>query len=360
MTAVHPSPPAARRSDEVRSLHGVDRPDPYAWLRDTSASETLEHLRAERAYYEAMTAPLRPLVDELTDEFLARLPREDASAAWAYGAHAYFEHRPRGAEFTRLMRVARGAAPDPQVAEVVIDPAEFDPGSGYVELGVRLVSPDERTLAYSVDLTGGESYELRFRDLESGRDLPDRVPGTHYGGAWADARTFFYLTHDDAWRPHQLWRHTLCTPVERDVLVLEEPDEHFSVSAWRTRSGALIVVHLTSRDTSEVWLIDAERPHEPPRLVEPRRRGIEYVVEHARDESGDLALVVTNDGAQEFRVLAAPLATPGRAHWTEIVPERDEDRIYEVDAFAGHMVTTFRRDGELRLRISALGERAGT
>src|SRR5579875_2027042 len=323
MTAVHPSPPAARRSDEVRSLHGVDRPDPYAWLRDTSASETLEHLRAERAYYEAMTAPLRPLVDELTDEFLARLPREDASAAWAYGAHAYFEHRPRGAEFTRLMRVARGAAPDPQVAEVVIDPAEFDPGSGYVELGVRLVSPDERTLAYSVDLTGGESYELRFRDLESGRDLPDRVPGTHYGGAWsADSGTFFYLVHDAAWRPHQLWRHTLGTSAEQDALVLEERDEQFSLDAWLTRSGAVIAVHLTSRDTSEAWLIDAEHPEEPPRLVEARRPGIEYDVEHARDdEGGDLILIVTNDGAREFRVLAAPLRTPGRDHWRELVPE---------------------------------------
>jgi len=356
MTTYEPLPPVARRTDDVRSLHGVDRPDPYAWLRDTAAAETVDHLRAERAYYDAATASLQPLVDTLTAEFVARLPREDASAPWAFGEHSYFEHRPGGAEFTRLLRVPRGASPDPAAAEVLIDPAALDPGSGYVELGVRLVSPDERVLAYSVDFTGGEAYELRFRDLETGEDLPDRIAGTHYGGAWsADSGTFFYLVHDDAWRPHQLWRHTLGTPASEDVLVLEEPDEQFSVDAWRTRSGAVIVVHLTSRDTSEVWLIDAERPHEAPRLVERRRPGIEYVVEHARDENGDLALIVTNDGAQEFRILAAPLATPDRAHWTELVAYDEQERVYQVDAFAGHMVTTLRRDGELRLRIHALG-----
>ena len=357
MTTSDSLPPVARRTDEVRSLHGVDRPDPYAWLRDTSSSETVDHLRAERAYYDSATATLRPLVDELAAEFIGLLPREDVTAPWGYGAHSYFEHRPPDGEFTRLLRVPRGADPNPSGAKVVIDPASLDPGTGYVELGVRLVSPDERVLAYSVDFDGSETFELRFRDLESGEDLPDRVTGTHYGGAWsADCSTFFYLVHDAAWRPHQLWRHTLGTPAQEDVLVLEEPDEQFSVDAWLTRSGAVIVVHLSSRDTSEVWLIDAERPEQAPRLVEGRRAGIEYAVEHARDGSGDLALIVTNDGAQEFRVLAAPLATPDRAHWTEFVPDSAQERVYEVDAFAGHVVTTYRRDGELRLRATALAD----
>src|SRR5579875_1957111 len=111
-----PNPPAARRSGTVRSLHGIDRPDPYDWLRDTSSAETVEHLRAERAYYDAATAPLRPLADELASEFIALLPREDVSAAWTFGAHAYFEHRPHGAEFTRLLRVPRSQAPDPATA----------------------------------------------------------------------------------------------------------------------------------------------------------------------------------------------------------------------------------------------------
>jgi oligopeptidase B len=355
-----PIPPVARRSATVRSLHGIDRPDPYDWLRDTTSPETVEHLRAERAYYDAATARLRPLTEALAEEFVARLPREDASAPWNLGGHSYFEHRPSGAEFTRLLRVPRGADPDPASAEVLVDPAQLDPGSGYVELGARQVSPDERILAYSVDFTGGEAYELRFRDLESGEDLPDRIPGTHEGGAWAsDSRTFFYLVHDDAWRPHQLWRHTLGTPREEDVLVLEETDEQFSVHARRTRSGALIIVDLTSRDTSEVWLIDAERPHSEPRLVEARRRGIEYIVEHARVADGDRALIVINDGAQEFRVLSAPLETPDRAHWTELAPSDERERVYDVDAFAGHYVTTLRRDGQLRLRISALAPEGG-
>jgi oligopeptidase B len=353
-----PTPPVARRGDTVRSLHGVDRPDPYAWMRDASSAETLEHLRAERAYYDAAMAPLDALIETLAAEAVARLPDDDMSAPWAYGAHEYFEHRPTEAEFTQLFRVGRGEPADPAQAELLIDPAQLDPGSGYVRLGLRQVSPDERILAYSVDVDGSETFELRFRDLSTGQDLPDRVAGTHYGGAWsADASTFFYLIHDAAWRPHQLWRHTLGSPIE-DVLVFEERDEQFTVDAWLARSRAAIVVHVASRNTSEVWLIDADSPTKRPRLVEGRRSGIEYQVEPTRTPDGDVALIVTNDGAEEFRVCAAPLTTPDRAHWTELLPGRDDERIYGIDAFAGHLVTSYRRDGALGLRVNALGRLA--
>ncbi|MEJ7706865.1 MAG: hypothetical protein WKF82_05975 [Nocardioidaceae bacterium] len=95
-----------------------------------------------------------------------------------------------------------------------------------MEIGLSLVSPDERLLAYSVDITGDEVYGLRFRDLESGIDLDDVVPRTYYSGAWsADSTTFFYTVHDAAYRPCQVWRHRLGTPTDEDVLVLEEADE---------------------------------------------------------------------------------------------------------------------------------------
>lgn len=354
-----PVPPVARRDELVRSLHGVDRPDPYAWLEDLAAPETLEHLRAERAYHDAAVAPLRPLAEALAEEAIARLPREDLSAPWHRPAFSYFEHRPAGAEYTRLMRVPRGAPAEPAGAASVLDPARFAAATGFVELGVTQVSPDERTLAYSVDLTGEEVFELRFRDLETGADLEERVGRTYYGGAWsADSRTFFYTVHDAAYRPYQLWRHRLGTPAADDVLVLEEADAQYFLDARLTRSGEVIVIRLESRDTTEVWLLDATRPLEPPRLVEPRRRGIEYDIEHARGPHGDLALIVTNDGATEFRVMSAPLADPGRANWSAWVAGREDERVYEVDAFAGHAVITLRRDGRRLLRVHQLGDPA--
>ena len=157
----------------------------------------------------------------------------------------------------------------------MLDIGSLADSSGYLDLGTTVVSPDEHLLAYSVDTTGDEVFELRFRDLRSGDDLPDRVPRTYYGGAWsADSTWFFYTVHDEAYRPHEVWRHRLGSPVDEDVLVLSEPDERFELTVRPTRSGDLVVVLSESRDTGETWVLDAHSPTSPARSVGGRRAGV--------------------------------------------------------------------------------------
>ncbi len=360
-SSTDPQPPVAPLGHTVHSLHGVERLDPYAWMRDTSTPDALAYLAAERAYYDAASATLVPFAAELAEEMIARLPQDDVSAPWQLQNYAYFDHRPAGAEYGRLLRTRRDRPADVTAAELVLDPAEFGDGSTFIDVGLRLVSPDERLLAYSLDRTGEEVFELRFRDLATGADLPDQIGRTYYGGAWsADSRHFFYTVHDTAYRPYQLWRHELGTATSSDTLVFEEPDKQYELDVRLTRSGAVIVIRLSNADTAEVWLIDAHRPHDMPTCVVPRRRGIEYDVEHARAGSNDLMLIVTNDGAPEFRVMSAPLREPGREHWAEFMPTCDEERIYQVDAFAGHAVISLHRGGRPLLRVVSLATADGT
>ena len=126
--------------------------------------------------------------------------------------------------------------------------------------------------------------------------------------------------HDEAYRPFQVWRHRIGTPASDDVLVLTENDEQYELEVRLTRSGDVIVIHSANRDTSEVWLVDAHRPETPPRVVEPRRRGVEYRCEHARTPAGDRLFIVTNDDATEFRLMSAPLSTrPAASSWVEVL-----------------------------------------
>ena len=243
----------------------------------------------------------------------------------------------------------------------LLDPAVLAGDSAYIELGVCLVSPDERTLAYSVDLSGAEVYALAFRDLDSLADLPDRVERTYYGGAWsADSSTFFYTVPDEANRPHQVWRHRLGTPASADQLVVSEADARFSLDVRLTRSGDWVVIDFTSHGTSEVWLIDAHQPDTPPRCVQPRRQDVEYFVEHARTPDGDAFVVLTDDGAPEFRLLLAPVEdgwVREPEHWRELVAEHPAERLHRVDAFAAHLVLSLRRDGTPLLRVLDLDGR---
>jgi oligopeptidase B len=166
--------PQARREPVERVDHGIVRVDEYAWLREVDRPEVLAHLESERAYYDAATSHLRPLVETLASEMSVRVPAvEPASAPWRLEAFSYYMLTPTGSEYAQLFRtidkfeptlatdsvgeegISRGFLSS---GEMVLDPAELAEGSSYVELGLTLVSPDERLLAYSVDRTGDEVY----------------------------------------------------------------------------------------------------------------------------------------------------------------------------------------------------------
>jgi oligopeptidase B len=358
------APPRPARREVVHRLHGDARVDAYAWMRDSSDPAVLAHLAAERSYYDIATQHLGPLVRTLSREMTSRVPDTDCSVSYRRVHFSYYTWTPSGSEYEQLCRRVYTPGSDGDAAStpghVLLDPVELKGDSSYVDLGVSIVSPDESLLAYSVDTTGEEVFELRFRDAESGADRADVVPRSYYGGAWAaDSATFFYTVHDDTYRPFQVWRHQLGTDPTTDVLVLEEPDEQYELDVRAMRSGDWIEIEAANRDTTEIWLVDAHRPQAPAACVEPRRRGVEYRCEHVRTPAGDRLFVVTNDGATEYRLVSAPLDRPGHSEWSELVAEDRDERLLEVTAFASHVVTTLRRDGLLMARAYRLDDRGG-
>ena len=358
----------------------MPRPDPYHWMsRDPSG--LTEHLATERAFYDSACAHLHSLVSALREEMTSRVPERDRSPAWHRLRFSYYTRHPAGNDYAQIVRQIRGNAtvsrqissadgpgddesrtppgspPAPGGAdpEVVLDIGSLAGSSGYLDLGVTLVSPDETLVAYSVDTTGDEVFTLRFRDLATGRDLPDEVPRSYYGGAWsADSQWFFYTVHDDAYRPHQVWRHRLGSAPDEDVLVLSEPDERFELTVRGSRSGGLVIVLSESRDTGETWVVDAHAPTSPARSVGGRRAGVLYRAEHVRVDDGGHLLLVTNDDAVEFRLVRAPVPTAAdqdHTSWSEVRPQDPAERLERADAFADHVVLSLRSGGEHRLRI---------
>lgn len=349
------SPPQATRVPYEHREHGVVRPDAYHWMRDHESPELLTYLAAERRWYESATGHLSPLIDALRSEMKSRVPATDLSVSWRHQSRYYYTVLPAGREYTQLLRDFDLPGKTGQ-GELLLDANLLADDSGYLELGLTMVSPDERVLAYSVDRTGDEVYELRFRDLDTGADLADVIPRSYYSGAWsADSSYFFYTVHDDAYRPFQVWRHALGTSYDEDALVLDEPDERFELEVRGTRSGGLVVLWSQSRDTREVWVLDAHTPLSSPRSVGGRRTGVEYHAEHAvLPDGSDTLLVVTNDGAQEFRLARCPVPRDGDQDHTAWEPVRHEDpseRLERVDAFATHAVLSFRSDVRHRLRV---------
>ena len=272
--------------------------DDWYWLNDRDDPEVIAYLEAENAYADAILSPAVPLREKLFEEMKSRIRETDAGPPVRSGDWWYFSrttagrqypihcrrHDPdRSLEATTVAAEARSASSDALGEMVVLDENLLAGAGAYLALGVFDTSPDGSILAYAVDLDGSELYQLRFRNLATGSDLPEVVEGVHYGSAWAaDNRTFFYVRPDEAMRPWQVWRHLVGSDPAGDELVLQESDERFFVHVELSRSERRVLVHSSSKTTSEVSWLDAAAPTSPPKVVLAREPGVEYDVERRR------------------------------------------------------------------------------
>ncbi len=344
----HLAPPVAPRVPFVRELHGERVADDYAWMRDLEAPALRDYLVEERVYYDARSQPLEALAATLSAEATARTPAGDEySVSWPHGGFMYRTRLEAGRDDLQLLRSRSTDGAE----QVLLDENVVAARTGFADIGVSEPSPGGALLAWSADVSGAEIYELRIRDLVTGEDLPDLIARSVPGLAWStDAEYLFYLVPDELHRPFQVWRHRVGG---EDELVFEEPDQRFELTLRAARSGDLALITAESRDSTEVWLLSLERPLDDPVLVEPRLRGVEYRLDHARP---DALYLVTDSGAEEFTLTRAPLAAPGRDNWepvdcSAVAPARDDTRLLRCDVLVDHLVLTVRRHGDPLLII---------
>lgn len=342
------------------------RPDPFYWMHDSSSPEFLDYLAKERRYYDASCAHLDPLITTLRAEMVARVPGVERSVKWKRTRFSYYTQHRTGRDYAELLRekdvlltdsaeilAPKGHPTDEPPVETVLDFNSLADDSGYLDLGLTMISPDEDWLAYSVDRTGDEVFTMVFRDLRTGQD-GEEISRTYYGGAWsADSTHFFYTVHDEAYRPCEVWRHRVGTSASQDVLVLSEPDDRFEVNLRATRSGEAIIIWSESNSTSEAWYLDSRQPLGTPRSIGGRRDGVRYRAEHARGEGGGELLLVTNDDAVEFRLMSSPvpaISDQDHSAWHEVRAENPDERLVRADAFESGVVLTVRTQGTTALR----------
>ena len=353
------APPVAKRVPTTRERHGDVVVDEYAWLRSKDDPEVIAYLEAENAHTEAELAHTKELQEQLFQEIRGRIQETDLSVPTRKGPWWWYGKTEEGKQYGISAR------------KPVTDPDELEPAAGaaeqilldqnveagdieYFAIGTFDSSPNHEVLAWSADRNGSELYQLRFRDLKTGAELPDVIEGTYYGSAWgADSRTFFYTRPDAAMRAFQLWRHVLGTSPDDDVLVRQEDDDRFFLGIGTTKDEKFLVMEMGSKLTTEAWVLEADDPRGEFRIVQPREQDVEYGIEH----HGDRFFVVTNaDGAENFKLMEAPQATPGREHWTEVIGHRPDVKLSGLDVFEDHLVLFEREGGVRQIRVRRLSD----
>ena len=347
--------PIAERRPTSRTVHDVELTDDYAWLRDEDwrtvmrdpsalQADIRTHLEAENAHTEAELADVAALRDTLFAELKGRIKQDDSSVPAADGPYAYANRYREGGQHPIVVRTPRDGGEE----TVLLDGDAMAQGRDYFRLASVEHSPDHARLAYAVDDKGSEYFTVRFRDIPSGEELPDTISETAGGMVWsADGRSVFYTRLDENHRPSKVMRHDLGASGE-DIVVYEEPDAGFFVGVGATQSRAFIVIDSHDHETSEVRLVPASEPMAEPHLVAAREPGVEYEVDHHGD---DLVILTNADGAEDFKIVTAPVETPGREHWRDLVPHARGRLIVDHVALARHLVRLERHEGLPRIIV---------
>jgi len=349
-----PPAPIARKQHTETPLHGVVLSDDYAWLRAKEDPEVTAYLEAESAYAEAFMAPLAGLREELYNEMLSHVKQTDVSVPFFDRGWWYYTRTEEGSQYAIHCR-KQGTLDAPE--EVLLDGNKLAEGHAFFSIGATAITDDGRWLAYSTDTTGFRQYTLHIKDLLTGETLRDEVERTGSVVWAADNRTLFYTVEDEEQkRQYQLWRNGIrldelgkneAGQLDEAVLIHQEDDERFNLGAGRTRDGKYLVMEAASHTTAESWVLPADDPLGAFSLISPRQDEHEYSVDHRNG----MWFIRTNDKGRNLRLVTAPVATPGREHWTEVIPHRDRIMLEDVDLFAGFFVACEREDGLPCLRL---------
>jgi oligopeptidase B len=355
-----PPAPLARKGRHVVKRHGYIVPDEYAWLRARNWQEVIrepgkldaeirQHLEAENSHTEAVLRDTRSLQAKLFEEMKGRIKEDDSSVPSPDGPWSYFVSYETGKQYPLVCREPRHGGRRETLLDANVLASKFS----YFDLGGTEHSPDHKLLAYAYDDKGSEFYKLHVRDLATGKDLADEVHDSRGDMAWADdSRTLYYTWLDSNHRPAKVYRHRLGTPTAEDELVYEESDPSFFMSLGKTQSGRFILISTGDHETSEVRLIDASVPESRLRLVARRKKGLKYDVEHAVIDGEDQLVILTNaDGADDYKIVRAPVAKPSRRNWVDIEQHIAGRLILDIICFAGHLARLEREGGLPRIII---------
>lgn len=348
--------PIAKAVPHRLEAHGQVRVDEYYWMRDDDRDdpEVLRYLEAENAYAEDQMRHLAGFRETLFDEIVGRIEQDDSTVPFRRGQDWFYVRYREGGEYPLFCR-RRGAVDAPE--QVMLDVNALAEGHEYYQVRRTAPSPGGGVLAYAEDTVGRRIHTIRFRDLATGEDLPDALPGGSGDMAWAaDDRTLFYVKREEGTlREYQVWRHALGTEASQDVLVYEETDDEFWLTLRESKSRRYIIIGSYQTLSHEMRVLRTDAPTEAPRVFLPREDAHEYDIEHL----GDRFYIRTNWQARDFRLMSVELEhSADKTRWREEIPEREGIFLRDFDVFTDYLVAAERRDGVARLRVIPWADRA--
>ena len=344
--------PIAEKLPRESEIHGRRMIDNYYWLRNKGTDNVVKYLEDENAYTEKMTAHTKEFQELLFQEMKDSINEDDMSAPAKYGDYLYYARTEQGKNYRIHCRKLKSMEAK---EEVILDENELSAGKEYFNLGCLKISGDQRMLAYTMDFTGGEKYELHIVDLVTGNvvdKLADISNSVEWGG---DVETIFYNELDDTLRPYTVTRHVVGTQQSQDVRLFVEEDTRFYVDIEQTKDQSYLLVYSvnSSAETTELHTIDLNKKGSPFEMFFERTAKSELFMEH---HDGYFYILSNHQDPMSFQLFRTTASDRQVQKWELVADNRFVARRPHIEMFEDHLAIVARKDGHANISIYDIKE----
>jgi oligopeptidase B len=339
--------PTAEKLPREFEIHGRLMVDNYYWLRNKGAENVVKYLEDENAYTQKMTAHTERFEDLLFQEMKESINETETTPPVKYGDYLYYARTVQGKNYRIHCRKLKSLEAK---EEVILDENELSVGNEYFNLGCLKISRDQRLLAYTMDFTGGEKYDLHIVDLVTGNTI-DKLVGISNGVEWgSDAASVFYAELDDILRPYTVTRHIIGNQQAQDVRLLVEDDTRFYVDIEKTKDQSYLIVYSvnSSAEINEIHTLDLREKGSLPELLLERTAKSEMVVEH----QNDYFYILSNHlDAMSFQLFRTTVSEREIQNWELVSDARFITRRPHIEMFRNYLAIMARKDGYANISI---------
>lgn len=231
---------------------------------------------------------------------------------------------------------------------MLLDWNEIAEKFGYVHIGSCRISPDHRSLAYTLDTSGGELFSLEVKDLQSKHVISCQPVKGVVSLAWAgNSKNLFYTVCDETLRPNQVFCKKMQSD-EADFLVFVENDVNCCVDITSTKDSKYITINSNTRTSSEVFVMESGNLREGLWPVRKRSNKVQYFLEHHNGFFYILTNAPLSDSetAAEGYYLARCRAEKSLMNRWQVVALPGSDYTFQdMDIFHENLVLFLRKDG---------------
>ena len=355
------APIAPKKSAETTQL-GFTRHDDYGWMKDENwqammadtsklDADIRTHLELENAYSKEVMSGLTPLKDAIFQEMKGRLKSDASTVPSPDGAFAY-NHRYRdGDQHGLYERIAINAATKASMGEpqTILDAEALSKNHpSYFDLGAVGHSDDQNWLAYAVDASGAENYEVFVKAMD-GKARSTGITKSAGGLQWArDNATLFWVERDENQRPYAVFAKNIHDDTDEPRLIYKENDPGFFVSVGESDSGDYIEISAHNHTTTEIWLIPSSAPETAPKCVSERQAGVEYSL---HDQGGYFYILTNAHSATDFAIMRTPITDTVFDRWEDYIPHNSGTLIIGIETYKHFLVRLVRENALPRIII---------